>query len=390
MSELAAHRRGAALPLARAGRARGARRGVRGRRRGRRLGARRAARGVRRGRARAGPPGGRRRLDARHRPARRARRPPAAGQAAHPAADARAGRDAAIVAYLQPVSRPEIARIRGVASDSATATLLERGLIEESGRSQFGAVLYRTTPLFLKLFGLDASTTLPDPAQWDPSPEEQAELRDRLLRAGEARAGVAAVDHRAGDEARPPRRVRAGRPRRRASLRGDPEPARATRALAAATAEHARPSRRLARSRAGGDRVATWPAHGRGEAVERRERPSAHERTAASARCGAEHVRRRIRARLAVSRARPGSARRPAALDAPASQPSASSEAARPLDASAAEEVRRDRRTQRRGRARSRRASAHGRRRSRPVQRCAQPRPPTRIESATSGAQGPT
>ena len=95
----------------------------------------------------------------------------------------------AIVAYLQPVSRPEVARIRGVASDSATATLLERGLIEESGRSQFGAVLYRTTPLFLKLFGLRSLGDLPDPAQWDPTPEEEADLRDRLLRAGEARAG---------------------------------------------------------------------------------------------------------------------------------------------------------------------------------------------------------
>lgn len=97
----------------------------------------------------------------------------------------------AIVAYLQPVSRPEVARIRGVASESATATLLERGLIEESGRSQFGAILYRTTPLFLKLFGLDSLDDLPDASAWDPSPEETAELRDRLLRAGEARAGLA-------------------------------------------------------------------------------------------------------------------------------------------------------------------------------------------------------
>jgi segregation and condensation protein B len=99
----------------------------------------------------------------------------------------------AIVAYLQPVSRPEIARIRGVASDSAAATLLERGLVEESGRSQFGAVLYRTTPLFLKLFGLDSLDTLPDPSRWDPTPEEQGALRDRLLRAGDARTGLATV-----------------------------------------------------------------------------------------------------------------------------------------------------------------------------------------------------
>jgi len=95
----------------------------------------------------------------------------------------------AIVGYLQPVSRPEVARIRGVASESATASLVERGLIEEAGRSQFGAVLYRTTPLFLKLFGLASLEALPDPTQWDPTPDEEADLRERLLKAGEARAG---------------------------------------------------------------------------------------------------------------------------------------------------------------------------------------------------------
>jgi segregation and condensation protein B len=95
----------------------------------------------------------------------------------------------AIVAYLQPISRPEITRIRGVSADSAAATLLDRGLIEHAGHSQFGAVLYRTTTQFLKLFGLRTLEELPDVARWDPTPEEQAELRDRLLRAGEARAG---------------------------------------------------------------------------------------------------------------------------------------------------------------------------------------------------------
>jgi segregation and condensation protein B len=95
----------------------------------------------------------------------------------------------AIVAYLQPVSRPEITRIRGVSADSAAATLLERGLIEEAGRSQFGAVLYRTGTQFLKLFGLRSLKELPDVAQWDPTPEEQSALRERLLRAGEARGG---------------------------------------------------------------------------------------------------------------------------------------------------------------------------------------------------------
>jgi segregation and condensation protein B len=96
----------------------------------------------------------------------------------------------AIVAYLQPVSRPEIARIRGVNAESAAATLLERGLIEECGRSQFGAALYRTTDLFLRLFGLSALGDLPDIAVFDPEPEVEQELRERLLRAGEARAGA--------------------------------------------------------------------------------------------------------------------------------------------------------------------------------------------------------
>jgi segregation and condensation protein B len=96
----------------------------------------------------------------------------------------------AIVAYLQPVSRPEIARIRGVNAESAVATLLERGMVQESGRSQFGAVLYRTTELFLRLFGLRSLSELPDPSAFAPAPELEAELRDRLLRAGEARANA--------------------------------------------------------------------------------------------------------------------------------------------------------------------------------------------------------
>lgn len=99
----------------------------------------------------------------------------------------------AIVAYLQPVSRPEIARIRGVNAESAAQTLVERGLIEEAGRSQFGAVLYRTSESFLRLFGLRAVEELPDVTAWDPTPEVAATIRERLLRAGEARLGVPAA-----------------------------------------------------------------------------------------------------------------------------------------------------------------------------------------------------
>jgi segregation and condensation protein B len=94
----------------------------------------------------------------------------------------------AIVAYLQPVSRPEIARIRGVSSESAVSSLSERGLIEESGRSRFGAAIYRTSALFEKVFGLEGLDALPDPSRFDPTPEDERDLRERLLAAGEQRA----------------------------------------------------------------------------------------------------------------------------------------------------------------------------------------------------------
>jgi len=94
----------------------------------------------------------------------------------------------AIVAYLQPISRPEVARIRGVSSESAVQTLAERGLIEESGRSRFGAAIFKTTELFERLFGLAGLEQLPDPSRFDPTPEDERELRERLLKAGEQRA----------------------------------------------------------------------------------------------------------------------------------------------------------------------------------------------------------
>ncbi len=86
----------------------------------------------------------------------------------------------AIVAYLGPVSRPEIARIRGVAADSVVAGLVERGLIAESGRDSEvlgGAVRYRTTPLFERVFGLESLSELP---RLDDLGEDTAEIRERL------------------------------------------------------------------------------------------------------------------------------------------------------------------------------------------------------------------
>ena len=49
-------------------------------------------------------------------------------------------------------------------------------------------MIHRTTPLFERLFGLSGLDALPDPARFDPTPEDEAELRERLLKAGEQRA----------------------------------------------------------------------------------------------------------------------------------------------------------------------------------------------------------
>jgi segregation and condensation protein B len=84
----------------------------------------------------------------------------------------------AIVAYLGPVSRPEIARIRGVAADSAVAGLVERGLIAEAGReAEGGAVRYETTALFERVFGLADRSELPE---LDELAGDVEELRSRL------------------------------------------------------------------------------------------------------------------------------------------------------------------------------------------------------------------
>ena len=85
----------------------------------------------------------------------------------------------AIVAYLGPCTRPEIARIRGVAADSAVANLVERGLINESGRDDGvgGAIKYRTTPMFERVFGLESLSQLPRLADLARDVDE---LRERL------------------------------------------------------------------------------------------------------------------------------------------------------------------------------------------------------------------
>jgi segregation and condensation protein B len=93
----------------------------------------------------------------------------------------------AIVAYLGPCSRPDIARIRGVSADSAVANLLERGLIAEAGRddpSIGGAIKYRTTPLFERIFGLESLSALP---RLDDIGADTEAIRERLHAVAEKR-----------------------------------------------------------------------------------------------------------------------------------------------------------------------------------------------------------
>jgi segregation and condensation protein B len=92
----------------------------------------------------------------------------------------------AVVAYLGPVSRPEIARIRGVSVDSAVAGLVERGLIAEAGREDGagGAVRYRVTPLFERVFELESLSQLP---RLDDLGEDPAAIRERLAAVAEKR-----------------------------------------------------------------------------------------------------------------------------------------------------------------------------------------------------------
>ncbi len=94
----------------------------------------------------------------------------------------------AIVAYLQPVTRPEIARIRGISADTVVNTLLDKGLLREAGRTgQGGAIQYRTTEAFEKLFGLAGLAALPPLEGFEATPEDVAELREKLFQAADAR-----------------------------------------------------------------------------------------------------------------------------------------------------------------------------------------------------------
>ena len=89
----------------------------------------------------------------------------------------------AIIAYQQPVTRPQIDAIRGVNSDSMMKSLLNKGLILESGRADGPGrpILYSTTPEFLQHFGLNSILEMPPLAPL-AKPEEEGDNHDEMLK----------------------------------------------------------------------------------------------------------------------------------------------------------------------------------------------------------------
>lgn len=87
----------------------------------------------------------------------------------------------AIVAYKQPITKPEIETIRGVNSDYILNTLLEKQLITISGRAETigRPLLYTTTDEFLKYFGLNKLADLPKPREIEEIMQDEDFLEQR-------------------------------------------------------------------------------------------------------------------------------------------------------------------------------------------------------------------
>ncbi len=87
----------------------------------------------------------------------------------------------AVVAYRQPVTRFQVAAVRGVNVDGVFRTLLARGLVREVGRDDGPgqAVLYGTTAAFLEQLGLNTLDDLPPIKDYLPEGVEMADLQDQ-------------------------------------------------------------------------------------------------------------------------------------------------------------------------------------------------------------------
>jgi segregation and condensation protein B len=96
----------------------------------------------------------------------------------------------AVIAYKQPVTRSQLSAVRGVDVDGVVRSLLDRGYIEEVGRTEGVGhpVQYGTTRLFLERLGLESLEKLPALADLVPDPAVMEELEARLAEA--SRTGV--------------------------------------------------------------------------------------------------------------------------------------------------------------------------------------------------------
>jgi segregation and condensation protein B len=88
----------------------------------------------------------------------------------------------AVIAYHQPVTREGVRAIRGVNSDGVISSLVDKGLVRETGRdTEHGqAILYGTTQAFLEKFGLKGLADLPDLEDFAPDEESKRFIRERL------------------------------------------------------------------------------------------------------------------------------------------------------------------------------------------------------------------
>ncbi len=88
----------------------------------------------------------------------------------------------AVVAYKQPVTKPEVDHVRGVASDHTLRTLMERGLVTVVGRAESVGrpLLYGTTPAFLDAFGLASLDALPLPREIEDILADPAFTREKI------------------------------------------------------------------------------------------------------------------------------------------------------------------------------------------------------------------
>ncbi len=88
----------------------------------------------------------------------------------------------AVIAYHQPVTRNGINAVRGVNSEGVVSSLVEKGLVRETGRdkNQGNAILYATTRTFLEKFGLKDLDELPPLEEFAPDKDTERAIRDRL------------------------------------------------------------------------------------------------------------------------------------------------------------------------------------------------------------------